>query len=398
MCARFHDAFKRNSAKIPETIIRQLEKQLLPDEFKYDAYEDGSCMLSTDSLKSLLNKDIFELPEFLVGNSFDEILEYSYNSQEKLQLKEKVDINGKLFRTSRIILTSITEDFQGEKNITLAPAEFKSFNINLESNNIIKTITLKRQPSKDIDIIIFKRVDSEDLVIDIKINKENQSGKFHIKINFKDCKSIDQVIDNLEIFKALGNKTLKLNGKLISDILPDFNFKIEIDSLDYILNFYKKLNKITKSISININPKEEVYEKDIYNLEVLNKCIIEKEPFKQYTKIDNLSVTVDEEVDFISLKNKNVSFRADEETEIEILETKIPLYGVLTIHDLTITGETHEKIGDSYVYQLECSNFPDKEMYKSCMYFTNSELRDEFLNKFDDNIMDDFSKAKEINI
>ncbi|GAA0220266.1 abortive infection system toxin AbiGii family protein [Metaclostridioides mangenotii] len=397
MCARFHDAFKRNSAKIPETIIRQLEKQLLPDEFKYEAYEDGSCMLSTDSLKSLLNKDLFELPEYLVGNSIDKILEYSYNSQEKLQLKENVDINGKLFRTSNMLLTSITEDFQGKKNITFAPPEFKSFNINLESNNIIKTITLKRQPSKDIDIITFKRVDSKDLVIDLNINKENQSGKFYIKINFKDCKSIDQVIDNLEILKTLGNKTLKLNGKLISDILPDFNFKIEVDSLDYILNFYKKLNAITQYISININPKEEVYEEDIYNLEVLNKCIIKKEPFKEYIKIDNLSVTVDEEVDFINLKNNNISFKTIEDTEIEILETKIPLYSILTIHDLTITGETHEKVGDNYVYQLECSNLPDKEMYKSCMYFTNSKSRNEYLNKFD-NLIEEFSKAKEIKI
>jgi hypothetical protein len=397
MCARFHDAFKRSSAKIPETIIKQLEKQLLPDEFKYEAYEDGSCMLSTDSLKSLFNKDLFELPEYLVGNSYDKILEYSYNSQEKLYLKEKVDINGKLFRTSNILLTSISEDFQGEKNITIAPPEFKSFNINLESNNIIKTITLKRQPSKDIDIIIFKRVDSKDLVIDINTNKENQRAKFYIKINFNDCKSIDQVIDNLEILKALGNKTLKLNGNPISDILHDFDCKIEIDSLDYILNFYKKLNTITQYISININPKEEVYEKDIYNLEVLNKCIIKKEPFKEYIKIDNLSITVDEEVDFINLKSNNLSFKTIEDTEIEILETKIPLYSILTIHDLTITGETHEKVGDSYVYQLECSNLPDKEMYKSCMYFTNSESRDEYLNKFD-NLIDDFSKAKEIKI
>ncbi len=79
------------------------------------------------------------------------------------------------------------------------------------------------------------------------------------------------------------------------------------------------------------------------------------------------------------------------------METKIPLYSIFTIHDLTITGETHDKVGDSYVYQLECSNLPDKEMYKSCMYFTNSKSRNEYLNKFD-NLIEGFSKAKEIKI
>lgn len=148
-------------------------------------------------------------------------------------------------------------------------------------------------------------------------------------------------------------------------------------------------------INIKIKPKEEVLPDDIYNTEILYKCLIEKKPYKEYIEINNLSMTVGKELDIDKIfNNDKFVFKTFEDTEVEILNTKIPLYSILTMYNLIITGETHVKTYEGINYKLECSNSSKKKTYKSCMYFVDEKSRSEYINNHED-INKIFEKAGE---
>lgn len=393
MCARFNKAFKKDNATIPKTIIEQLDNELFPDEFEYINYEDA-CVLSLESIKNFINENSFELPQNLVGKSINQILAYSYNSQEKLKIKEKVEVNIRPFET-KIILRHTLNDEEPEIKFTISPPKFKEFDIEIEGNGVYKTVTIKRHPSKDLNIIIFKRINYQDLEIACNINLENSKSNFRVKVNFEQCKSVNDALNNLKLLRAFADKTLNVNGKPIDEVLDDFQFPIDIDSLDYVINFYEKLNEVSKLINIKIKPKEEVLPDDIYNTEILYKCLIEKKPYKEYIEINNLSMTVGKELDIDKIfNNDKFVFKTFEDTEVEILNTKIPLYSILTMYNLIITGETHVKTNEGINYKLECSNSSKKKTYKSCMYFVDEKSRSEYINNHED-INKIFEKAGE---
>lgn len=153
MCANFRKAFESKNMSVPKSILSQLEKDL-PDGFKYK---------SSDDINKIIKKESFILPKKLEDKSINEILQYSYSSQEPLKLKENISL--------------------GE--IVLVPSPFCAFNLELSGNGIKKTIIIKRQESKDINRIIFKRVDSRDLDFSYTLNSKSSKINFSININFE---------------------------------------------------------------------------------------------------------------------------------------------------------------------------------------------------------------------
>lgn len=395
MCANFRKAFESKNMSVPKSILSQLEKDL-PDGFKYKSSDDGLCIMVPDDINKIIKKESFILPKKLEDKSINEILQYSYSSQEPLKLKENIPLGDSMLEVKDIFKFPFKAKEISLGEIVLVPSPFCAFNLELSGNGIKKTITIKRQESKDINRIIFKRVDSRDLDFSYTLNSKSSKINFSININFEQCVSIEELIDNLKLYKAFGDGTIKISGIGIDKKGHDFKIDIDRNALDSIIDFYEKLLKITKLLNIDIKPKSSIDNDDIYSVDELYRTLIEKKPYKKYTQINKLNISMLNELDKELISNKEgFAFYSLCEFECSILGCSIDLPSIIAIYNIRITDVKILNSSKYIDYELDISNSKGKKIYSSCMHFKDEDTRDNYIKNID-NIIEELNDTEEI--
>ena len=397
MCANFKKAFKKENISVPDSILKQLGK-ILPDGFQYKSLNDGACVVVPDDINKIIKKESFIIPEHLLDKDIDEILKYTYSSQEPLKFKKSIPVEGKVLKVEDMIKFPFRAKEISFGEVALLPSPFKEFNIELEAYGVKKTITMKREVSKNIEKITFKRVDFNDLEFLYTFDLNNLKINFNMNINFENCNSIETLLEYLKLYKAFAEGILKLDNINLSDNNYKFKSNINKQVIDDMIDFYDKLLKITKLINIEIKPKESIDTEDICSVEELYKSLIEKKPCKEYIDIDKLNIGSDKDLDneFFS-KNDAIAFQASCDCEWTVLGSEIVLPSVMVIYNIIVTDIRKIDSIDGINYELDITNTKGKKIYKSSMYFKNKEEHDDYINNVD-NVIESLKDSEEINI
>ncbi len=396
MCANFRKAFESKNISVPDSILKQLEKDL-PDGFKYKSLDDGTCIMIPDDINKIIKKESFVLPKYLENKNINEILQYSYSSQEPLKLKENIPLDDGILIVKDMLKFPFRTEEVSLGEIVLVPSPFYEFNLELSGNGVKKNITMKRQKSKSINQIIFKRVDSRDLDFSYVLDSKSSKIKFRININFEQCDSIEELINNLKLYKSFGDGTIKISGTNIGK--EGHNFKINIDrnALDSTIDFYEKLLKITKLINIDIKPKSSIDNEDIYCVEELYRTLIDNKPYKEYIQINKLNITMLDELhkDLIS-NNEGFAFHSSCKYECNILGYSIELPSIIAIYNIVITDVKILNSNKYIDYELDISNAKGKKIYRSCIHFKDEDAHNNYIKNIG-NIIKELEDAEEIN-
>lgn len=397
MCANFRKAFENKNMSVPDSILKQLEKDL-PDGFKYKSLNDGVCIMIPDDINKIIKKESFILPKELEDKNIKEILQYSYSSQEPLKLKESIPLDDSILEIKDMLKFPFRAEEVSLGEIVLVPSPFHEFDLELSGNGVKKNIIIKRQKSKNTNKIIFKRVDSIDLDFSYILDLESSNINFSININFEKCTSIEELIVNLKLYKSFGDGTIKIFGIDIAKKGHDFKVNIDKNALDSIIDFYEKLLKITKLINIDIKPKSSIDNEDIYCVEELYRTLIDNKPYKEYIQMNKLNITMLNELDKdLILNKKGFAFHSSCKYECDILGYSIELPSIIAIYNIIVT-DVKMLNSDKYIdYELDTSNIKGKKIYKSCMHFKDKDAYSNYIKSID-NIIEELKDAEEINL
>lgn len=396
MCANFKKAFKKEDISVPDSILKQLEKDL-PTGFQYKSLNDGVCIMVPDDINKIIKKESFIIPKHLEDKAIDDILKYMYSSQEPLKFKKDILVEGEALKMEDMIKFPFRSKAISNGEVVLLPSPFEEFNIELEAYGVKKNITIKRQASKNVDIATFKRVDFNDLDFSYTFDLINTKINFNIDINFENCKSIGTLLENLKLYKAFAEGNLKLGSINLSDKRHKFKANINKQVIDDMITFYDKLLEITELINIEIKPKERIDKNDICSVEELYKSLIEKKPYKEYISIDKLNIGASKDIDkeFFS-SSDGIAFQASCDCEWNVLGSKIVLPSIMVIYNIIVNDIRKVDSIDGIEYELDIKNISGEKIYKSIIHFKNNEEHDEYI-KSVDNVIESLKDAEELN-
>lgn len=395
MCANFKKAFKKENISVPDSILKQLEKDL-PNGFQYKSLSDGSCVMIPDDVNKIIKKESFIIPDHLVDKDIDEILKYTYSSQEPLKFKKNILVEGEVLKMEDMVKFPFRAEEISFGEVALLPSPFEEFNIGLEAYEVKKNIAMKRQASKNVDRVTFKRVDFNDLDFSYTFDLNNIKINFNIDINFEKCNSIGILLENLKIYKAFAEGSLKLGNINLSDKRHKFKANINKQVIDDMITFYDKLLKITNLINIEIKPKERIDKNDICSVEELYKSLIEKKPYKEYISIDKLNIGASKDIDkeFLSASD-GIAFQASCDCEWTVLGTKIVLPSIMVIYNIIVNNIREVDSIDGIEYELDIKNISGEKIYKSIMHFKNNEEHADYI-KSVGNVIESLKDAEEL--
>lgn len=397
MCANFKKAFEKKEIIVPNSILKQLEKDL-PKGFQYKSLNNGTCMAVPDDVSKIIRKESFIIPRELKDKSIDEILQYTYSSQEPLKFKSDIYIDDEVIKVEDMVKFPFSAEKIYCGQLALIPKPFEEFSLELEGNNVKKIINVKRQPSKDINKISIKSTQLNDLQFSYIMDLESSKIDFNIDINFEYCDSIERLIDNLKIYKSFGEGKLKIAGIDMGEKSLGFRTTINNKVIDDMITFYEKLFKVTDLINIEIKPSESISSDDIYSLEELYRALVEKKPYKEYINIDKLNIRTTKELDEdLFLNKEGASFQSSGNFECSILGYTIELPTIIVIYNIIVTKVNSVKYENIIDYELDITNMDGKKIYKSCIHFKNKEEHDNYINAIE-NIVEELKEAQELKI
>ncbi|RDY25396.1 hypothetical protein CHL78_018405 [Romboutsia weinsteinii] len=397
MCANFKKAFQKRETSIPNSILKQLEKDL-PKGFYYKPNNDGACIMIPDDINKIIKKESFIISKELKDKSIDEILQYTYSSQQPLKFKNSIEIDSKIIKVEDMVKFPFSAEKISTSELVLLPIPFEVFTLQLECDNVKKIINVKRQASEDINKINIKSVDSSDLEFSYMMDLKEPKIDFNIDINFESCNSLEQLIENFKLYKAFGEGKLKVAGIDLGDRAHEFKTNINNDAVSDMIDFYQKLLEVTSLIDIKVIPKENISREDIYSLEELYTTLVKQKPYKENININKLNLKASKELDEdIFLGKKGAAFQSSGNFECNILGSTIVLPTIVVIYNIIVTKVNKEKSENIIDYDLDITNMEGKKIYKSCIHFKNKEEHDNYISTVD-NIVEELSGAQELKI
>lgn len=373
MFVNFKDVFKEDNYKIPKEIIEALNENAT-EGLEYKQCDNDICVLVGENLNIKLE---FEKPEGFTGKTSKELLDYSYRTQKPLKIiNNDFYIKDKPLKMEDIIKSPFKEMKWENGEFFLHPRPFKPFFINIEGNGIVKELEILRQPCEDMNKMLFRTTDNSPIILKYVIEESKGDVKFNMDIDIDLCKSVQEAIEVLKIYKSLFESNLKILGAKINNTSKNDDAKI----IEEMIDLYEKVLKIEFEIDIHFKPKKEIDSNDVYIIEGLYKNLIEKVPYKEYCYLSNLKVSNDKQFNWNELIDKEgIGFTVNSIEEVNILGIKIKLPSITGLFSFKIKEAKVIKEDEVFEYQLVIDEDEQKKMYKSILYFKSEEDRDLYI-------------------
>ncbi len=358
-----------NDNKIPDPIIKAMSRDL-PEGFKYELADEETLIMVPEREEGFnLSLDIPNIDLDFIDSKKD-FWEFLYRSQTKFKVtNEKIRINGEEVEVAKILTTPFED---GKTELFLVPPPFPdpfTLPLTLEDGEEIY-LTIKRQPFADLKKSLFKSIGMESLNLSYIIDEEKHSMSMKYKLNLDKAHNIEELIKVLKLAKAL------LEGRVKIEDIPlkvDENLRNDKEDLEKLLEFWERLNDVSKKLAIEFPPREKVSYSDmqvVNNLydslilgNVLKESILEYEWSFEFSEEPNL--------DLID-KHKGIALRVNAPQILEVLNQKIEVWASILLKNVKV--DSIKKVLDKeFTYIVKSLPYGKKEIDQQIKYYRNYE-------------------------
>lgn len=305
MFANFKKAFKKDETtyKIPQAILESMSDNL-KEGFEYVQVGKKICAIKSKNKKTNIKVKL-KLDDKVNIKTPEELLEYLYRSQKEVEIDSNIiELDGVKFNVNDFIKMPFSSNEFDEKNIKLilkpSPPKLIPLIVSYGDKNI--EMNFQRQPYEDLHKSFFKSIDKKSLIISYMIDEISKSITVNISINIGEAESVEEIVRISQIYKCFMNGKGKIAGFKLDGKFKDSN---EEKGLDSSIEFWNKVNLLSKELGILFKPQKEIKKSDINLVEKLYKSFIEKKSYKEFINIDEIGVTLSKESDNSGILNKD---------------------------------------------------------------------------------------------
>lgn len=385
MFSNFKDTFIRKPQYIsepPKAVMDAISKDL-PDGFKYVYESEGFCRLDAPEGFNIESGTIHlteEEKSILPNNpSFEQIKQYSYNSQTDLVIAPDKDgcfkINGVRIKAQDIVKAPLKDLTFENMCMYMKPSPFpKPFEITFSGNGYDKTLHMQRTPHKSLCTQRFESIEKAPIsvvyYVDVKVNKFTITFSLHTE----GATTAFEVLSAYEIYNAFMDGNGKIGGTQFSESIPSLEKKVSQETID----FWKKLYKLEKVFGISFDIKNGITVGDARCIEEIYRCIVEKKPYKTYKQYNSVKRKgIPQEVSDTISSDKEIYFEFSTEGHYELLGQEILLKGVFGIFGACIKNPT-PIFSSEDEFEIVLQTVEGKKMYESVMLFQTDYEVDKF--------------------
>ncbi|MBQ5320257.1 MAG: hypothetical protein J6K17_14295 [Oscillospiraceae bacterium] len=371
---------KDNKIKIPDSLLSYLNKGL-PKGLHYVADDDGLCYLTPNDQEMVLSGYDFVLndkQQLLLGKNYsqDDVLMYSYNSQQALRLRTIKEgiilINGEECNLERIVYDpNCPFKTKNGKLILMPPNLPDPFEIVIGGNGIQYHLNITRIPNESVNIAVFESSDDKSFKVKYTVDmKQKRIISFNITYNIKKANSAKEIVNTVLLYNACVTGEWSINGVLCD------NANVLDDEKKYKENsiiFWKKLAAIEEVLDVSfLAPEYDIDFEMMCEVEEIFQCLINKNPIRRNRKTNS----IDGKWEFDDIHklndsiNKPIFLSFEGKEEIKILNVSMELPFVMSVFNSKL--KKCKKTGNRYVLELD-DNDPENPMYSSVMYFRSED-------------------------
>lgn len=289
MYSDFDKIFKeKENLKMPESIVSAINSiKDLPKGYKY-VNKDNICML--EPVSSEYEKDVQYKANVLIdkkildalGNAPKEleyIFEYLYRTQTPVEVEDfKLLVNGKSYDMKASQFN--TDELKNGKKVLLVPQKFlpaKEIPIQIIGGKKFK-ISFSRKPYNSMDTMLFSNDDFKSLDIKLYFHEnDNNDEKFdvdiNIDLNIDEAKSVDMLIDSLELYKAFMTANIIIGDSKMPE-LNNSNYNKEW--INSGIEIWNKVKRLEQLFDFKFNPSKDLNEDEYTQLLDLYDALVEK--------------------------------------------------------------------------------------------------------------------------
>lgn len=366
----------KSQFKIPKQYLEFLNKRL-PEGIKYVADENGNCRITFEGTEMKIGgfKPIPNAKQKkILGNNYslNNLLDYAYNSQQKIQVDlveaGYITLNDQRFPINKLEQNPFKPIEIVDGSFYLIPPRFEgNIPIKLSDKKYERVVSVSRVPNDSLDIISFTSKEDEPLRINYKYNKTSKDMKINMSFDLKYAKTIRDVVESIYIYNAF------LDGR---GYLQGEQLKMNLDSKDYkkfdekSALFWEKVLMIETELNVKFVPPQENVEYDkILEIEEMYQSLIEKKPFRDKNIITSINAKweLKDKEDIESHIDKTLFFQFNATYSADIFNCKINLPALIMIFNsklLKVENGNNIILGDDSV---------DNKRYTSIMCFKNNE-------------------------
>lgn len=226
--------------------------------------------------------------------------------------------------------------------------------------------------------------------------------EYKFSIQPEKMNDISDVVHILKLAKGLSSGSIFINGIKLIDFKLNSKMKKDIEMLSMLIDYWEKIEQIAQQLkkyyNIILLPKDIVKnsDTDVFNFEVLNRCLIDKKPYKlNNVSIDGFSLITNDDADISKTKDTATSFTFLREESFIFAGKKFTVYVTTGIFNIIISEITFiQKNNDGtskYYFKLSPKN-KKIDIYERI--FLDEHIAQEYLN--DKHFIDELSKATNI--
>lgn len=401
MFVSFNSVFNKRpqaETKVPKEMLEYMNEQL-PQGVKYIADSKGRCSIINDGEKITLSGFCFnptEEQKKILGENYtyQEVLDYSYNAQQKIPLLLRNDgiiiLNGKEIPIKELSYNPLLDIKYVSGSLTLIPQRFpKPFSITIGDGKYSRELIISRIPNESVHIAMFQSKEKEPLMMKFSIDEENQKMDLNVSYDLKYATSIRDVVETTMIFNAYLSGNAFFDGILLDKIILDSNNKqFDVKSAF----FWEKVLRIEDCLNVQfVFPKEDVSLDDFKLVEELYQNLINEKPIRNAEKIT--SIDGDWQKDFKESIGHSISFIFNSVIEISLFKLKLSLPVLQCIYNVKIKDIQKKELKTRIVLEDESD---EKKQYNCSMIFKDIEKLNEYKNKEFYEIINIFNNAKTI--
>lgn len=379
MFANFKKAFKQDETmyEIPEAILESLSDKL-PDGFNYVQVDKEICAVTSKSKEISVNVN-FNIDDKINITNSRELGEYLYRTQREVVIDSNfIELNGVKFNVNELIKMPLSKNKIDEENIKLVlkPHPFpEPFILMIGYGQDYIPMTFQRQPYQDLHKSLFKSIDRKSIIISYILDEVLENITFKVNINIAEAESVDEVVIITQIYKLFMSGKLKIAGIELNREIGNIN---EENGLDSLIEFWNKVNLISKKLGILFNPQKELKKRDVKLLERLYKSLVENKVYKELVNIEEIEVTCYQETDNSSLLNKDgLVLESLGQNEYELLGIKLSIWDFvmwcnLRIKDIILIDK------NKFTYNFMMDTESSKKAFKIVKHFNSKEEAEKY--------------------
>ncbi|TYS51171.1 abortive infection system toxin AbiGii family protein [Bacillus infantis] len=379
MFANFEKAFfpkKESGKKIPEEVLKSLSEKL-PEGYVYTSISDNAVGITP--LNSPISIQGFSvqlpegLPEQFKPSSWNELSEFIYRTQRKVKLildeDNCIKINGNRFEVDEVIDFPFSDSKYKGADLFMVPQPFQPpFTILIKGNDVIKTLTIQRQPYPDMHKSLFKSIDNSSFELSYIVYEEEEKINFNFKTNIEKAKTIQEVIDSLNLYNSFIKGTIIINN---IELPRPNEVELEDESIIETINFWEKVQVLNNLLDVEFLPEPQTEFEDVKLIEELYRSLYGKLPFKEDVNINNLTLNGYQGDTINDLINKyDLSFQFIRTSNVKLLGAEFELYSVVAFFDFIVKDV--EIISDNDA-NLIIQPLEGKNIFQSTKHFYSLE-------------------------